>query len=129
MSIIKRWVFFTMLAVGLWSSKCNREEDLGSYYGHWTHSFEEDRPEYMVYRPNHYDFPPSRGREGFKISSNGDFERFKIGSGDQIRVMKGFWKRKNSRVILVSYENDYPPYERFEILEVELNQLKIKKEK
>lgn len=120
--------FTVLISIALLSLKCEREEDGNGYFGHWLHSFEDDRPEYTAYRPANYDFPPSRGREGFKISSNGDFERYKIGATDQIRVIKGSWKRKNKMTILVSYENENPPYEKFEILEVTDFFLKVKKD-
>ncbi len=40
----------------------------------WIHSFEEDKGEITVYRPEEYDFPLSRrGREGIEFRPDGVF--------------------------------------------------------
>lgn len=38
--------------------------------GTWRHSHEEDTATETVYRPDHYEFPPARGRTGYRF--NGD---------------------------------------------------------
>ncbi len=38
--------------------------------GTWRHSHEEDRDGQTVYRPDTYDFPPSRGRRGFTLRAD-----------------------------------------------------------
>jgi hypothetical protein len=39
--------------------------------GSWVHSHEEDDKGVQVFRPAGYDFPPSRGREGFTLRPDG----------------------------------------------------------
>jgi hypothetical protein len=41
-------------------------------FKHWVHSWEEDTEDVAVYRPSDYQFPLSRGRDGFEIKKNGD---------------------------------------------------------
>lgn len=38
--------------------------------GTWRHSHEEDVGAGRVYRPESFDFPPSRGREGFALAAD-----------------------------------------------------------
>ena len=49
-------------------------------FKHWTHSREEDSEGIKVYRPNEYNFPPSRGREGFELG-------VALPSGKEIQVL------------------------------------------
>jgi hypothetical protein len=41
--------------------------------GRWRHSFEEDHEGIRVYRPDDYDFPPSRRRGGVEFGADGTF--------------------------------------------------------
>lgn len=38
--------------------------------GKWLHSHEEDTAKEMVYRRDDFDFPPSRGRNGYEFRAN-----------------------------------------------------------
>jgi hypothetical protein len=40
-------------------------------YNNWVHSYEEDTENEKVYRLSTFEFPPSRGRDGFEIDENG----------------------------------------------------------
>lgn len=53
--------------------------------GSWTHSFEEDEPGVLVYRPTHaYAFPPSRqGRETLHFGDDGQLTALAPGPDDR----------------------------------------------
>ena len=54
-------------------------------YKHWIHSHEEDTEDKKVYRPSTFEFPPSRGRDGFEIKENGEFILSFPGTYRQVR--------------------------------------------
>ncbi len=62
-------------------------------YQTWIHSFEEDTPDIMMFRPSTYPFPPARGREGFTVASDGSFVWHAIAPTDGTTNRKGTWRR------------------------------------
>jgi hypothetical protein len=50
--------------------------------GQWMHSHEEDGGGDSVYRPSSHAFPPSRGRQGFELKSDGSCVYQGIAAGD-----------------------------------------------
>lgn len=60
-------------------------------FQHWIHSREEDREDTQVYRPRGYQFPPSRGRDGFEFKPNGEFILSGLGPTDRPQSMTGTW--------------------------------------
>lgn len=58
----------------------------------WLHSHEEDHGDTLVYRPNTYAFPPSRGRTGFQVEANGALTQFDIAPTDGLEAHKGKWR-------------------------------------
>jgi hypothetical protein len=58
---------------------------------HWVHSHEEDTPTEMVFRPAEYTFPPSRGRTGFELKSDGSYVETGIGPTDKPLKALGSW--------------------------------------
>ena len=52
-------------------------------YKHWNHSYEEDTVDKKVYRLSTFEFPPSRGRDGFEIKENGEFILYIMGPTDR----------------------------------------------
>ena len=59
--------------------------------GHWIHSFEEDGPDEMVYRPQGFDFPRSRGRRALKLQEDGSVLDLSPGSTDLPQAVAGDW--------------------------------------
>src|SRR5258708_4042592 len=57
----------------------------------WLHSHEEDTDDQMVFRPASFRFPPSRGRAGFDLKSNGAFTGIGIAPGDGPALSDGTW--------------------------------------
>ncbi len=64
----------------------------------WIHSHEEDSADLRAYRAEGFDFPPSRGREGFQIHADSTFTLFGIAPTDGVQRQKGSWKYKNGRL-------------------------------
>ncbi|GIM29980.1 hypothetical protein CPJCM30710_26460 [Clostridium polyendosporum] len=92
-------------------------------YQKWRHSFEEDKDDIMVFRPEPFNFPPSRGRSGMEFRHDGTFIKTNIGSADVNEVSKGQWQMKNSHNLQVSVDEDK---QNLEIIECENNILKVK---
>lgn len=69
----------------------------------WLHSNEEDGEDFKVYRPNTYDFPPSRGRTGFTLEQDGVFRLYSIAPTDGLEEHKGEWKTLKPNLLRVSF--------------------------
>ncbi|MEE8626031.1 MAG: hypothetical protein V3T19_11875 [Acidiferrobacterales bacterium] len=61
-------------------------------YQRWIHSHEEDSDTEMVYRPSNFAFPPSRGRTGFELKSDGSCIEIGIGPADGFYESQGTWE-------------------------------------
>lgn len=74
--------------------------------GTWRHSHEENtNPEVeSVYRPYGFDFPISRGRNGFRFSPNGDFVYLYPGPADQPLERTGTWRTFGNQNILIFFD-------------------------
>jgi hypothetical protein len=59
---------------------------------HWVHSYEEDTPAEMVFRPAGFPFPPARGRRGFELKPDGTLVRYAIGPTDRREASAGRWQ-------------------------------------
>lgn len=66
-------------------------EDLNHLIKSWKHSFEEDLPNEMVFRPLDYVFPRARGRQQLDFSEDGKAQQLDIGRDDVPAAMKGSW--------------------------------------
>ncbi len=76
--------------------------------GTWLNSHEENREDTLVYRPQTYAFPPSRGRTGFRIEPYSHFEQFDIAPTDGLTARPGTWtidRKLNMRITLESGPN------------------------
>ena len=60
-------------------------------FKHWVHSHEEDTKDIRVYRPDDYEFPPSRGRRGFEFREGGEFIYYGIAPVDGSLRSVGSW--------------------------------------
>lgn len=60
----------------------------------WTHSFEEDEADVLVYRPTHsFAFPPTRaGRDTLEFGEEGGLTEQTPGPDDRPRAKVGRWK-------------------------------------
>lgn len=60
--------------------------------GSWTHSFEEDYGDVLVYRLTHsFAFPPARGRETLEFGEGGKMTEWRPGPDDRPRDTAGSW--------------------------------------
>ncbi len=65
----------------------------------WLHSHEEDTPGRTVYRPADYPFPPSRGRQGFELQSDGKLVEIGIGPADRSTRSQGHWRLTGDKTL------------------------------
>jgi hypothetical protein len=73
--------------------------DLHSLAQAWVHSHEEDAPGEMVFRPDSYPFPPSRGRRSFQLAPGGQYRSSGPGPDDRTMSSQGTWSLDNSDVL------------------------------
>ncbi|GAB3201712.1 hypothetical protein GCM10027293_25110 [Pontibacter aydingkolensis] len=95
----------------------------------WLHSYEEDVDDITVYRPNTYDFPPSRGRTGFALEEEGVLKQYDIAPTDGLEEHLGKWKREDKNKIHVRLEGNGIPAQNYviEVVSLKDDVLKIKK--
>lgn len=95
-------------------------------YKYWSHSYEEDTEEWKAYRPDEFDFPPSRGREGFGLKKDGQFILYKIAPADGLLSIEGKWELIQESTIKATFSDpDYLP-KVFKIISLEDEVLKIR---
>ena len=66
----------------------------------WVHSHEEDTDKEMVFRPEAFDFPPSRGRRSFDLKPDGSLGEGRIGPTDRPLESQGTWELEDQRLLL-----------------------------
>lgn len=93
----------------------------------WLHSHEEDTPEYRVYRPSSYPFPPSRGRTGFELRPGGQFARIDIAPTDGSRTVQGQWQALAPDQIRLSIPGSGTPPTTMSIVSCDKDTLRVKK--
>jgi hypothetical protein len=92
----------------------------------WLHSTEEDSADHKVYRPNTYNFPPSRGRTGFALEKDGLFRLYSIAPTDGLEEHKGEWKMVKPTLLRVSFpEKDLSGFD-LELISVSEDLLKVR---
>lgn len=117
----------TLTSVGL--SRAEAEEKLpAGLYQSWIHSREEDKEGIQVYRPEGYEFPPSRGRAGFEIRKDGEFIDRPIAPADGNETILGRWEATGPRRIRVTFPK-HPDRRGFtlEIIACDGKSLKVKR--
>ena len=97
-------------------------------FKHWVHSSEEDKEGVMVFRPSHYNFLPSRGRQSIQIKENGEIIFSGPGKDDRkIQDIK-FYELENPNILKVfSDDQRKEAVTKFEILECNSDVLKIRR--
>ena len=94
----------------------------------WLHSYEEDEDNIQVYRPNTYDFPPSRGRTGFALEREGVAKQYVIAPADGLEEHLGLWEYKDKNTVLVHIQGNGHPEQRYtmEVVSLKENVLKVR---
>jgi len=95
--------------------------------GTWLASREEEHGDTLVYRPNTYRFPPTRGRTGFAIKSFGRFERFDIAPTDGLSGRPGTWTAAGGTRLRIHLTDGQEPDYTLEIISLEKQVLKLRR--
>ena len=81
----------------------------------WIYSFEDDKDGTEAYRPETYQFPPARGREGWKFEEDGTLKKQAIAPTDGYIAKDGKWTfyvNENKRgIINIVLEDEKINYE------------------
>lgn len=121
-----------MLLTLLSTTRCDQDKEAGqptdALYGSWIHSWEEDSADFKVYRPASFTFPPSRGRDGFEIRSDGKFVWNRIAPADGNERIEGSWSwEKEEEQLRVTFNKDALAAELYlTILEATQERLQVK---
>lgn len=94
--------------------------------GTWLASHEESRGDTLVYRPNTYKFPPTRGRTGFALKSYGRFKQFDIAPTDGLTGRPGTWTAAGNTRLRIHLTDGYSPDYTLEILSFDKQVLKLR---
>ena len=78
-------------------------------YKYWIHSYQEDTEDKIVYRPSTFEFPQSRGRDGFETRENGEFILYIMGPTDRPEKIFGNFMiaSNNLNIKLISIQKSY----------------------
>jgi hypothetical protein len=93
----------------------------------WLHSHEEDQGEIFTYRPNTYDFPPSRGRTGFSLNEGGKFVQYEIAPTDGLEERTGRWTMTGRDEIRVIFDEERHQDFILEIVHMEPELLRVRR--
>jgi hypothetical protein len=75
---------------------------------HWVHSHEEDTPNALVYRPDTYKFPPSRGRTALELHPDGTYVGADIGADDRPTRTTGNWSLNQDHQLTLTDDQARP---------------------
>ena len=100
--------------------------DLPMLHQHWVHSREEDTDDETVYRPQHFDFPPARGRRAFELRDDGTLVEYSPGPTDRPVGKPGQWKLVGEQVA-VSGDSDDKPTRMMTIISLDAEKLVVRK--
>ena len=95
-------------------------------FKHWIHSREEDIETVRVYRLSNYEFPPSRGRDGFEFRENGEFIQYGIGPTDRMQRILGTWTAEGENQIRVSFKAEQQEPYTMQVVSCDESLLKIR---
>ncbi|MDQ2769674.1 MAG: hypothetical protein M3Y54_04145 [Bacteroidota bacterium] len=96
--------------------------------GTWLASHEENSGDTLVYRPNTYNFPPARGRTGFRLEPYGRFEQFDIAPTDGLKGREGSWSALGDNRLLLHLNDGQTPDYTLEVLSLEKKVLKLRRQ-
>ena len=105
-----------------------RNELSPAIFQHWIHSREEDIETIRVYRPSDYEFPPSRGRDGFEFRENGGFIQYGIGPTDRAQRIIGTWTAEGENQIRVSLKAEQEESYTMQVVSCNESLLKIRRD-
>jgi hypothetical protein len=100
--------------------------DTEALAGRWIHSHEEDSADTLVFRPDDFSFPPSRGRLGFELRPGGGYVETAIGPTDRPEEVTGAWTLEDDTLV-VARDAEGRPERRMRILSVGPDRLVVAK--
>lgn len=83
--------------------------EIEDIYNVWFHSYEEDTEDTMIYRTREFNFPLSRGRDGFEIKRTGEFIRYSIAPTDGLRPIQGKTIIEGNKIKIYFNDNRFEP--------------------
>jgi hypothetical protein len=92
----------------------------------WGHSFEEDTGDIRVYRPEDYEFPRARGRDGLEFRPDGTFIDWTVGRGDASEGIYAKWNLEDLNHLRIDFKDNIRPSRHLEILRCDAEVLKIR---
>jgi hypothetical protein len=99
----------------------------GLLHRRWVHSHEEDSDTEMVFRPDTFDFPASRGRVSFELREDGTFLDRGIGPTDRSEEAAGTWQLEEGERVVLRQSGTEEVRRRLEIASVEPDRLVLRK--
>lgn len=96
--------------------------------GTWLQSTEETRGDTLFYRPNTYQFPPSRGRTGFAIGQAGRFTQFDVAPTDGLTGHDGTWTVPYPTHLRIHLADGSSPDYSLEIIDLHKGVLKLRRQ-
>jgi hypothetical protein len=88
-----------------WATGKSKIMDAHSLTRTWVHSHEEDTADHLVFRPDSWTFPPSRGRRSFELKADGGLVERGPGPDDRIVARTGSWKLSGADRLQISYDD------------------------
>ena len=98
-----------------------------SLYGRWVHSHEEDTDTDMVFRPEGFPFPPSRGRLAFELKPDGTLVEDAIAPADGSERVAGTWDLEEADALVMNRAASAEPRRVFRVDSVSSDRLTIRK--
>lgn len=93
----------------------------------WVHSHEEDTDTDMVFRPEGYSFPRSRGRTSFTLEPDGGLVEIGIGPTDRREEKRGTWKLEAREMLAFYGEPGTKPKRVLKIVSVDNDKLVVRR--
>jgi hypothetical protein len=92
----------------------------------WMHSREEDTDTEMVFRPEDYNFPRSRGRTGFVLEPDGALAEIGIAPTDGQQTTAGRWELEDGNKIVFYQASETKPTKVMQVVHADKKRLVVK---
>jgi len=93
----------------------------------WVHSHEEDTDREMVFRPETFKFPPSRGRASFELKPDGSLVEGGPGPTDRHETRAGTWKLEGADTLAFYQPSQSAPTRLLRIRSASADRLVVQK--
>jgi hypothetical protein len=124
---MKTAVCWMALIIGLSAQQCKQHVNPDFLFQTWIHLHEEDAGNTEVYRNKEYNFPASRGRQGFEFKKDGTFIQSDIGPVDVNVNTAGQWKKISDTEVQIQLNDEQKTQYQMQIVDLTKEVLKIKK--